>query len=695
MGRRFRKYDVTRDSIRSRAVLASILPLIDSHGQSLALPFDETSPFSRSGAGHGTRNLRECPMQKCRHRFQTPWDLIKHLLVCEEAPRGSVECEQCALSHGMTRLMSPTQLYRKVMRKRSSSHTSNLVSYHQGQGHILEVNEAKSLEPIINACTLPKELNSFTQPTELDSPRLFEMKASGDLELDSEQVFEMNSAGNYEYIPELPPSCTQSFEQAQVVKSGSDEKSEPADTNSVVELDAPQSIYVPSPVTSSTASRQTTSRKWSGVSQATTLLNKSPRGCSQRDYWHYTETSGPKLCQSTSDVSYPLAAASSPELKFTALRGPWLPHVALTLSPEEMGPTRGTHAPWPSMRPPYIQQSMSQTGHSDVMAKIPQPETEKVFHDEGLHKFPSWPSSAAMDRRHWPTSSDISDTFVSYTPNSGVYDQFQLANQSFGGLHVPAYELDNATTGSAAHSSISTVVPTHLTTCSPGSWRPRFRDLKRKNASRASGARLSRQKSQIEVVADANNDILRCTFPNCKYRPTGDSKNFRSRLKRHESTHLPRTRKCSIPSCSRTFPIDRKDNLIAHVRNVHGKLGRPKGQRVVRTPGTAISEALNSEGHESESLLDKPRVRDDVFGALDDQMNDSGLHGNGEDSFGHLLHGILEDKSCEMMDTCMEYLPGGPALEWPLDNVKNAGGAHYLELERQMAACTSQIYQEA
>lgn len=82
----------------------SILPLLDSYGQSLANGFKDESPF------------RKCPMKGCgsQESFLTPLSLINHLLLCGEAHKGNVRCQNCQHSHGMTRLLSPTQLWRRL-----------------------------------------------------------------------------------------------------------------------------------------------------------------------------------------------------------------------------------------------------------------------------------------------------------------------------------------------------------------------------------------------------------------------------------------------------------------------------------------------------------------------------------------------------------------------------------------------------
>lgn len=618
-------------------------------------------------------------MQRCQHRFRTPLDLIKHLIVCEEAPRGSVQCEQCDHSHAMTRLRSPTQLFRKLMRKRGQTNPPNSSASSQGgKQPALEDNGLDKFVSISSNFMLPicKELpGSDTQPTELDSLPLFEVNALDELELDGKEVYKTNYHEDFKLISELPATFMDFSKQGRQLKSSSNEFLNPAATESVMRLGTPKSNFVPSPLDSSIVSRQTTSRKWSDSSQASTLLNMSPREC-----WPYTDSLGSRLQQA------PFASLGS---RITTENGSWLPHAALTLSPEEMVPTTGTQAPWLSGHQPYVQQGMSQSVYANAVVQTPQHSVEMIHHNEVFRQAPSWPSSASVDRQHWATLSGVPDKLVSST-SAGIYESFHLSNQPFGGVADTSYGLHNPTI--AADSSVAVVEPSPIKTWDTGSSSSRLRKLTRNiKATRATSAS---QKTQFEAVANINDGgALRCTI--CNYRPTGKSRNLRSHLKRHMKTHMSQRQPCPFHNCKMTFPIDRWDNVTVHCRSMHDKKWSPAGHRSRRPSGTTSSGTLRLRSHENGSSLGEPWVINHDSGTLDAQINDTGVHGQSAALYGNLLNGMSDDKDSEMTNKYMRNSSDNPLMEWSWDDMKKAGGAYYSDLQQRVAAYEHQIYSPA
>ncbi|KAJ4396354.1 hypothetical protein N0V93_000573 [Gnomoniopsis smithogilvyi] len=614
-------------------------------------------------------------MERCRHRSETPLDLIKHLIACDEAPRGTVWCEQCDESHGMTRLRSPTQLFRKVMRKRGQAHTTSLASSH-GQIETAEVDR--------RADNLHRTSDHFESPkaVELDSLRLFEMNAIDDFELDSKQVFEMNEPRGFERTPELAVTFEESFQQGQFAKPCATKTPKLAAIESVVELETPQSTFVPSLISSSTASRQISSRKWSGASQASTLLEKSPAG-----YWQYSDSLDFKLQHSSSEISYPLTAASSCGIEVDAGRGSWIPGVALTMSPEEVMPTKGSHTPWTSNHSTYVHKNLVKPDYSNVIVQSPQYMARNDGHEAGFHKGPAWPPSAPVVGQPWPAASDIPSNSVLSTNKIGVNENHQIRDhgQSLGSANAMVYELDNFTT--LTHDSIATLQSGLTSKIETNYPIPKSRRLMRNNALR----KTTRLISKFDVVTDISNDTLRCKFPNCSYRPTGQTKNHRCHLKRHERTHIACRQRCPFPNCNKTFPIDRKDNLDAHYRSKHDKNWHPESRQGSRMSGTTISGTSGMGGNESQSSLDEPCVGDNNVVAISDRMNDTGLHGEIAALHGGFLNGISDGKETEMTNISTRDIPDDPLMEWSWNDIETAGRAHYSDLQLQIAAYADQL----
>ncbi|KAG8168546.1 hypothetical protein KVR01_001295 [Diaporthe batatas] len=111
--------DSFQDSTTARAVLATVLEIIEVSGNDLNSTYSNTD--RRAG----------CPMLKCFHVSKTPMEQIYHVTRCAEACKGEVQCWTCHKCHEFKKwhtmcntLKSPVELLRKLSKGKRGSHAS-------------------------------------------------------------------------------------------------------------------------------------------------------------------------------------------------------------------------------------------------------------------------------------------------------------------------------------------------------------------------------------------------------------------------------------------------------------------------------------------------------------------------------------------------------------------------------------------
>lgn len=519
--------------------MASSLSFRDPHGwQSLELSSHKTSPFIKSH-DHDIHHPGQAPIQRDPRQLSTAFELMKHPIAGEKAPRGTVQIEKHHQSRRVTRLTNPMQLHSKlsVHRKRGQTPNPSLPSPRDAEKSELDESAAE------------------TPPVEASTTGLwaFEKNAGGFAELEGKQLLQINGFEDSDLRSELP---------GQSMDSDLDHFAQVFAMDAMRELNTPYSALVPSPWSSSTTSRQRTSGTWSAISQLSTLFDQSLRASPQ-----YSKSMEHIPQQPTMNKGSWISPGSLLGSAFSPDGSTLLAEMSSTSPPEELTSNPGSQGPWYSGYPLNSQQGIIQSTHANAIeySHYAEGDFDQV---EGTVQAPSWQNPALLSLQYYPKPTAVSSHFISPTSSAPISEQIQLVDQPISDTSPMVSERDYSTIIEDNPAVIAAYSLSARGSHTRASW-PGTGGSMAEPVSRSNRAKSARQKPRIDAVADIKYGTLQCQFAGCNHQSTGLRKNLRGHLARHMNTHSTEKMLCPYPGCKRFFPLDRSDNLSKHINTVH------------------------------------------------------------------------------------------------------------------------------
>lgn len=578
-------------------------------------------------------------MKGCQHCFLTPLDLINHLLTCDEARKGNVQCGnlKCESSHAMTRLLSPTQLWRRLRRRDPSVYEPRLTppTGPQSAGTWASNGVAPN----------PKSKQSYAKSTELEGdtpsedyfprhPHELDIANTGMETIYHGQGGHLFSTGGS--YGSLAHPTGKPHEMAAI---------EPT-----IELDASVPTPAPIPTVSSQTSGQSASRSssnafqttaypstsvaaaqqapeasrtWSGDSRASTLYNNQP-----------DEGLENHLRSKLFDLQHQASFHSNLGFHgsgFSPAKDSWLFDAPFTMSPE----TSETAVMNPEMlwffdAPTYA------------------PETCNIT--EGAHHFPAAPG---LEGNGYGTNYTDGNQVASQVDWTNGSDQWRAsyAATSETLVFLPPSREDVAQDSPELqehHDLLAFSPPAYQSVPKSGTRTSASPQLARSNAFRATGPLKptpTPPSAEGTLVKTTNEEILKCTI--CGHQPQGQKKNLRSHLKRHEGMHKTERLKCTFRGCKATFQYGREDNRAAHLKR-HRQLKVHK-DRVLRAAVAARLEVNEQRrvANESASGGDWGRVSEHSVQVAEVLMVQENLDGH---RYGDMLIEMVDNPGIGWLD---------------------------------------------
>lgn len=487
-------------------------------------------------------------MLRCvkRDRFKTPFDLINHLRVCEQAQEGEIKCLACEKLHSFKKKGRAHQILKSpvtLLQRRWS------VRKHADLG--------RSPGPAL----APASRHGHSQ--EVDLAELSDSSSGTDLRPmpHSEQRHELQDPSYFHHVSE---AAAESVKQPRTKAQFHG----PVD-RSVRFQNVSQRTFAPS-----FPHQPSMNQSWSENSERSTLIETSPTQAVQKqlsgDLMSIQSSNG-----SYHDTTYAHGGQKQVSLNTSTL---WLPDSVFTGSPEGVEPSAQSQAPWQGQNN-HEQPAISNAVHQ--MNMLSSQHMNASLNGPVSFASPAVETATNQLRRQFPVRMTSAPTWES----SDFFLQAQRAQTTpltFGNNSYDSYETNFTDEMMIDRPLDDQSVTTETVTGFPDNTSYHVPDPStpvRRNAVKVTQPKHRRHRV-AKTVPEAGNGIdlaatpldeLKCHHDGCDYRPTGiHKKNYRSHLERHLKQHdINAITPCPMPGCNKMFRGDRRDNLQEHMRNKH------------------------------------------------------------------------------------------------------------------------------